>query len=95
MTVKFGTPPPKKTAAGRYKDDADTLRAHPGEWALLNLDHLKPATRAKYSTMITSGGLQDFPKGDFEAITRRGQVWVRYIGKPAIRPIATTRKEVA
>jgi hypothetical protein len=80
MTVKFGTPPPRKGREGRYEDDAATLRAHPGEWAQLNLDHVKPTTRAKYAQMIKVGKLNDFPKGEFEAMTRRGEVWVRYIG---------------
>ncbi|QPR39542.1 hypothetical protein [Brevibacterium casei] len=88
MTVKFGTPPPKLTQASKYRDDADTLRAHPGEWAQLNLDHLKPASRVKYSNSINSGKLQDFPRGDFEAMTRRGEVWVRYVGKASLRPVA-------
>lgn len=85
MTVKFGTPPPARKRPARYQDEADTLRAHPGEWALF--DGLKPTMASSLRTQINSGKREEFPRGQFEAIVRRGQLWARYTGGAVLRSI--------
>jgi len=68
---------------GGWKETADSLRSHPGEWALI----AENASVGTYSN-IKNGALADFrPVGAFEARTvkngnpGRCRLYARYIGE--------------
>ncbi|MCT2357037.1 hypothetical protein M3G54_01495 [Brevibacterium casei] len=83
MALEFGTPPERirKGRAGKYVDDAATLRENPGRWAKLDTSGLQRMSKYRLTSGITNGRVAGFTEGGFEARTAGGEVWVRFIGE--------------
>lgn len=83
MALEFGTPPERirKGRAGKYVDDAATLRENPGRWARLDTSGLKHMSKYRLTSGIKNGLTAGFTKGEFEARTADGEVWARYTGE--------------
>jgi hypothetical protein len=65
--------------------EAAELRACPGKWALLCTKPVKPGHQMALA--IRKGGLKAFrPAGTFDAVCRKGKVYVRYLGEQEIQP---------
>jgi hypothetical protein len=85
MPVEFGELPPthhsrRNSVPPRWQDEADKLRAAPGQWALLVHKPTRSAA-ANMQQSIRNGAPAAFrPKGTFEATARGCDVWVRYVG---------------
>lgn len=84
-SVKKQTPAPDPIAAAaeRWREVADYLRAHPGEWHRV----AKNDVRRSVGANIRRGQLRAFrPVGAFEAATRledgKVRVFARYVGAP-------------
>lgn len=74
-------PGPAVPAPGRIPDGyahaavAETLRSRPGWWAML------PDLPQAYSAQIAAGvNVAYRPGGSFEAVSRQGVVYARYVG---------------
>lgn len=59
---------------------AAAVRARPGVWAKWPLD-LGPSSPGMYVTGINTGRLKAFRNGGFDAQSRNGVLYVRYIGE--------------
>lgn len=77
MADEWSDPPPHAKANPRYREIAKTLRERPGEWLKVDTDRSRLST---FVWAIRTGRIAAFrPTGDFEAVTREGGVWVRYV----------------
>jgi hypothetical protein len=78
---------PKGEKGGKGPDPllaafAEALRGNPGQWAVWpkDLASKTPQHRSSIAGKIRQGNYAGFPKGEFEATSRAGAVYVRYIG---------------
>lgn len=63
--------PPEKPRRGRHAEFAEALRSRPGQWAVFaTFDPTRKKSGWAASNCINSGKLVDFPKGEFQAVTR-------------------------
>lgn len=75
--MAFGDPPPVANEESRWHAVVQSLKERPGQWAQVSDVH----GAGSYTTQIRRGALRDFrPAGDFEAVSRKGVLWVRYVG---------------
>jgi hypothetical protein len=82
VELRWEPPPPPKQ--GFWWDVAAALRSRPGEWAAV------PGKGKSWTNHITQANIRAFaPKGSFDATSRAGQLWVRYIGPTAASPKET------
>lgn len=58
---------------------ADALRASPGKWGRWP-NKLTAASARSGTALVAKGRYRSFPVGEFDARTRDGVLWVRYIG---------------
>jgi len=67
----------------KYASEAAALRAQPGKWALVI-----EGTGPSIGGQVRAGRLTNFPKGEFEATSRKRSdgkydVYVRFVGDPS------------
>lgn len=84
--VRWEEPSPSNKNGGRsiyWREIADMLRANPGRWALISEDAASVTV-----TAIKNGKIVAFRGGGFDACarnisprTRRGKIYVRYVGE--------------
>ena len=75
--------PPARARRGRsspFDEIAAELRANPKRWALVK-HYDKPSSAAGYGSHINGAGTAAFPAGEFEAVSRGGDLYVRYTGE--------------
>lgn len=91
--LRWEEPPTPKGGHGSgdsWQDIADTLRARPGEWAVVD----EAAVSSTNANNINSGRVVSFrPVGAYEATSRKGiseetgktvhVIYARYVGDPA------------
>lgn len=78
--VIWEDPPEGRRTRGAvpHKEITAELRAKPGEWA-----RIPELGAAGYVDAINTGRVRAYqPAGSYEAIQRRGQIYVRYLGGP-------------
>ena len=88
MNVEFVDELPGSRAHGRSNvsaliDFADALRANPGRWAKHPTTFGNESTARNTSSVIRRDRSATFPAKEFDAETRNGQVYVRYVGDGA------------
>lgn len=63
--------PPDKPRHGKHAEFAQALRTRPGQWAVFTtLDAAKKKTAWSAANGVNSGKFVDFPKDEFQAVTR-------------------------
>lgn len=79
--MEFRDSLPAKTGKGRqdYIDAAALLKQNPGKWALLE-QRASNQLAAGVASRIKTGYIPSFRDGVYEAASRGGDVWVRYVG---------------
>lgn len=83
VDLKWEEPPPD--GRGRSGEEsqaiADELRRRPGRWAVVKEYDSVPSAGA-YAGQIRNGVTRAWqPEGAFEAVSRKGKVYARYIGE--------------
>jgi hypothetical protein len=75
--------PPKVEGYIDWREIAKELRAHPGQWAEVVVKEGDNAVTAAWAAAryMTRGQTPHFPRGEFEATTRKNVVYGRYVGK--------------
>lgn len=76
--IEWVDEPPFAVHRKAQAEFAKKLRAYPGRWAIYPMASSKESARAAASR-ISRGRIAAFAEG-FEAVTRRGVVYVRYTG---------------
>lgn len=78
--------PPPRPSSGRGRSPnprliqaSDTLRDHPGKWARVAA-YAKASSASALVGRILTGKAPFEPKGDFEAVSREGVVYARFVG---------------
>lgn len=80
-SIEWADPPPPKGGSLLRKEQrafAEELKARPGQWAIYPSTRSSVAVRA-LASRISNGRLTAFGKG-FEAVTRHGVIYVRFVG---------------
>jgi hypothetical protein len=81
--MKWENPPEidrRSSKSGVWAKEARTLRDSPGRWAMIT-QGMTPGKAGQLANNIRSGVLKNFsPRGDFEATSRLGAVYARYMG---------------
>ena len=74
--------PPARARRGHspFDEIAAELRTNPKRWALVR-HYDNPDSAAGYASMINRAGTAAFPAGEFEAVSRGGDLYVRYTGE--------------
>ena len=63
--------PPEKPRRGKHAEFAQALLTRPGQWAVFTtLDAAKKKTAWSAANGVNSGKFVDFPKDEFQAVTR-------------------------
>lgn len=63
-----------------YRAFADALRENPGRWAVWPGRFKNRSSTSAQASNIKRGTLRNFPEGEFDAVTREGKLYVRFIG---------------
>lgn len=82
MQIEWEEPPTAVLARlgrGRYEEFAAALREHPGRWAVLPGEQRTDKGGKATAQNLRGGKMRGFPKGEFEALSADGKVWVRYM----------------
>lgn len=91
LKLTWSDPPPiRKTGGGnhthknpemvnRWLDEAAALRSRPGHWAILHPEEFCSRTKYNLADNINRGRLPAFSPGRFEAVVRKGKVYVRFL----------------
>lgn len=79
MNLTFQDPP---VGSAYYAEVAKTLRENPGKWAVIDLNHLAQGSVNAFPTIIRKGRMSKFPATEFEAMNRKGETYIRFIGDP-------------
>lgn len=105
MEIQWEEPPQtalerQGTSAGHYVDFANALRERPKQWALMPAPKQVGKTGRTVSSgkavaqNIRRGKVKGFSRGEFEAVSQEGKVWVRYLGDRAA-PVTPDHDDLA
>jgi hypothetical protein len=82
MTLEFVEELPKSARSyhsSAYEQEATELKDNPGLWAVVKVFEKNPNASA-FAFSVRNGKLKSFqPAGDFQARTRGGEVWARFV----------------
>lgn len=83
--VEWKDPPPGETSPGKWDDDANELRANPGQWAIVRTANERKTLDTLGTTIRKGRATSWLPAKSFEAVVRSNgdgtyAVYARYIG---------------
>jgi hypothetical protein len=83
LELKWGAPPPEALANPSqsnsfYVQVAAALKAKPNQWAQIPRDFASEDSAKNTATRIRQGRMASMPKGEFEAVSHKKELWVRH-----------------
>jgi hypothetical protein len=95
LNLKWSEPPAEALANPTqsnsfYVQVAAALRAKPGEWAQIPREFASEDSAKNTATRIRQGRMASMPKGQYEAVSHKKELWIRYVepaeGTPVEEP---------
>lgn len=82
---EFVDEPPEPTRGRNplYSAFADALRENPGRWAVWPRSFKNRSSAGVTAGNIKRGRMANFPSGHFDALSRDGKLYVRFVGGQA------------